>query len=233
MANITKPSDINKIWSASGDIISPSDTKITNGWAVEIPPRQWFNWLDNKQDQAIAHMNQHGIAVWDNTTEYQAGTSYVQGSNGNIYKALTTNININPTTDGGTNWSLLAILPRASAAQAQAQTDNNSLITPSLLSLAFQGTNQNKSISGYQKLPGGIIIQWGGGIPNASGNLQQTLPIAFPTSQARGTCSTQGESNPALHTSVFSLTTTNIDCRVRDGAGAASTAQIYWIALGY
>lgn len=99
MPNITKPSDINKVWSNAGDNLSPSDAKINGGWLTEIPPRQWFNWLDNKQDQAIAHINQHGIAVWDATTEYQANGSLVQGSNGKIYAAFVTNTNQNPVTD--------------------------------------------------------------------------------------------------------------------------------------
>lgn len=98
MANISKPSDINKIWSFTGDIIAPSDTKISQGWGIEIPPRQYFNYIDNKQDQAIAHINQHGIAVWDAVTEYQGNASYCQGSDGIIYKCLQTNVNQNPTT---------------------------------------------------------------------------------------------------------------------------------------
>lgn len=106
MAEILKPSDINKIWSSGGDIIPPSDTKIQTGWVVEIPPRQWFNWLDNKQDQAIAHINQHGISVWDNLTEYQVGKSYVTGSNGKIYVAVQTNTGNDPVTDGSnTYWT--------------------------------------------------------------------------------------------------------------------------------
>lgn len=99
MPNISKPSDINKIWSASGDILAPSDTKISQGWGVEIPPRQWFNYIDGKQDRAIAHINQHGIAVWDSVTEYQASASYTQGSDGNIYRAIQTHTNQNPVTD--------------------------------------------------------------------------------------------------------------------------------------
>ena len=106
MAEVLKPADINKIWSATGDILAPSDTKISQGWQVEIPPRQYFNYIDNKQDQAIAHINQHGIAVWDNTTEYQSGKSYVQGSDGKIYFALQTAANQNPVS-APTYWTPL------------------------------------------------------------------------------------------------------------------------------
>lgn len=105
MAEYTLPSDLNLQWASSGDILKPSDTKVQQGWAPEIPPRQWFNWLDNRQDQAIAHIAQHGIAVWSSTLEYQAGKSYVQGSDGLVYKALTTNTNVNPVTDVAGNWA--------------------------------------------------------------------------------------------------------------------------------
>lgn len=111
MAEINKPSDINKIWASAGDVLAPSDSKISTGWAVEIPPRQWFNYIDWKQDQAIAHINQHGIAVWDNTTEYQyslSGTkSICMGSDGTIYRAKQVNINQNPVTDvSDTYWEI-------------------------------------------------------------------------------------------------------------------------------
>lgn len=99
MTNFTKPTDINKVWSLIGDNLAPSDSKISSGWGVEIPPRQWFNWIDNKQDQAIAHINQHGVPVWDAVTEYQASSSFVQGSNGKLYFCLQTNTNQNPITD--------------------------------------------------------------------------------------------------------------------------------------
>lgn len=98
MSVINKPSDINKIWAEGGDKVSPSDVKIGTGWEVEVPPRQWFNWLDSKQDQAIAHINQFGIPVWDSVTEYQADKSYVQGSDGIIYLATQTATNQNPVS---------------------------------------------------------------------------------------------------------------------------------------
>lgn len=99
MAEFSLPTDLNLQWASSGDVLKPTDTKIQQGWQPEIPARQHFNWLDNRQDQAIAHIAQHGISVWSSTLEYQAGKSYVQGSNGKVYVAIQTHTNQNPTTD--------------------------------------------------------------------------------------------------------------------------------------
>lgn len=108
MAAISKPVDINKVWASGGDVLTPSDTKIASGWGVEIPPRQYFNYIDRKQDYAIAHINQYGVAVWDNVTEYQANKSYTQGpTNGTIYRCVSTNTNQNPETDvSNTYWQI-------------------------------------------------------------------------------------------------------------------------------
>lgn len=104
MPQINKPSDLNKVWSVSGVNTAPSDVKINNGFVVEIPPYQWFNYIENKQDQAIAHINQMGIPVWDSQTEYQAGKSQVQGSDGKIYRAFLTTTNVNPVGDSSGSW---------------------------------------------------------------------------------------------------------------------------------
>lgn len=102
MPLITKPKDINRIWASGGDKVAPTAQKIAQGWIREIPPHQWFNYTDNKQDQAIAHINQMGIAQWDAETEYQAGKSLVQGpTNGVVYRATQTAVNKNPEVDSG------------------------------------------------------------------------------------------------------------------------------------
>lgn len=99
MAEIVLPQNLSNIWASSGDVLKPSDGKILRGWDAEIPPRQWFNWLDNRQDQAIAHIVQHGIPSWDSTVEYQDDVSYCQGSNGLVYRCLQTHVNQNPVSD--------------------------------------------------------------------------------------------------------------------------------------
>lgn len=99
MPEISKPTGLSKAWARSGEKREPSDAKKDLGWVAEIPTYQDFNWLDGRQDEAIAHFNQHGIPVWDGGTEYISGKSYAQGSNGNIYAAVATSTNINPVTD--------------------------------------------------------------------------------------------------------------------------------------
>ena len=99
MPQITKPDTLNVVWADQGMKIKPEDSKILRGWVEEIPPLQFFNWLDSRQDQALAHINQHGIPVWDAVTEYQAGKSYVQGSDGTVYKCLSTNFGYDPISN--------------------------------------------------------------------------------------------------------------------------------------
>lgn len=97
----------NSVWAANGEKTAPTDAKINQGWVVEIPPHQYENWISNRQDQMLAHINQYGIVEWDSSTEYQANKSYAQGvTTGNVYRALTTNTGINPETDANNNWTI-------------------------------------------------------------------------------------------------------------------------------
>lgn len=105
MANITKPTGLDIIWAANGTKIDPGTSKVGIGWVVQLPPYEYQNWVDNRQDHAIAHFSQHGIPEWDVLTEYQGNLSYSQGSDGNIYKCLTTNTAKDPTNSlNGAFW---------------------------------------------------------------------------------------------------------------------------------
>lgn len=67
----------------------------------------------------------------------------------------------------------------ATTAEAQALTDALKALTPATLAGAFQGSNQSLADSGYQKLPGGLMFQWGGAtITNV--DTAYNFPIAFP-----------------------------------------------------
>lgn len=283
MAEINKPSDINKIWASAGDVLAPSDSKISTGWQVEIPPRQFFNYIDNKQDAAIAHINQHGIPVWDNVTEYQyslSGTkSICMGSDGTVYRAKQLNINQNPVTDtSDTYWEIafantgdfytqtqsdarylqksanlsdltntataranLSVYSQAqtytkteidakttvaSTAQAQAQASNTVLISALRLNEAFQGANQSLTSPGYQKLPGGLIIQWG---LLAAGSATLTFPIPFPNNTLSFNMTPNDSSTSASANIHYFGTLSNSGF----DRNASYTNAMRWLAIGY
>lgn len=94
MPDIIKPSGMNSRWAESGLKSAPDVSKIDQGWTVEKPPYQVQNWLDNKQDNFNAHVNQHGIPYKDDETEYQANKSYVVDPiSGIVYKCIITHVN--------------------------------------------------------------------------------------------------------------------------------------------
>jgi len=294
MAQILKPTNLSLTWASGGDVLNPGDTKYATGWQVEIPPRQWFNYLDNRQDTALAHINQHGVVVWDATTEYQEDKSYVQGvTNGAIYRCIQTHINQDPELDVGNVYWIIAFASAgdfytkteadglyltktqnladltntatartnlsvysqaqtytkaevdakttvASTAQAQAWASNTTLITPLRLAETFQGSNRSHVASGYQKLPGGLIIQWGqvsnGNI--GSGSLV-TFPLAFPTQVLSVvTGATNQASVSGIEVAyVGSVTTANflIYTQVQPQVGGSwvdGPVPAYWIAVG-
>lgn len=91
MADILKK-DMSVLWAATGDIVAPDDTKISDGWAVEVVPRQWWNWMQNRVDTNVAYALQKGLPEWDALTEYIGGKSYVQYA-GVLYKSILTGTN--------------------------------------------------------------------------------------------------------------------------------------------
>lgn len=233
MSEITKPSDLNTIWASGGDKLDPGTTKYQTGWGAELPPRQWENFVQNKQDQAIAHINQHGIPVWDNATEYQANKSYVQGSDGRIYKALTTNTNTDPVTDLGTNWEMLAITRMATATESQSLSSDSVVISPMSLKEAFQGANQLLSSSAArQDLPGGFILQTGRvDNTNAGTDIVVTFPKAFPNSLVSVQLTVTANTDTIV---VFSNATASQILGVRTFTGGVrATNGFYWTAIGY
>lgn len=67
--------------------------------------------------------------------------------------------------------------------QSQALSDSTTIISPNTLGQAFKGSNQSLLSSGYQNLPGGLIIQWGSfAVIDTITRYTITLPIEFPNS---------------------------------------------------
>lgn len=122
----------------------------------------------------------------------------------------------------------------ASTAQSQAQTSNYAALTPLRLFEAFQGGNQTKSSTGFQRFPGGIIIQWGtvssgtlaGG---ATGSVGQSFPYVYPNAcwMVTAECASNAiNCGPSWTNSAVTFSTRNL-------IGQSGIGDIGWISVGY
>jgi len=160
------------------------------GWPFDtLVDSAEFNELLYRYTTLVDIMDRQGVLGWSDQVDY-AVPAIAFGSDGLLYKALLAS---GPTTtardpiSNPTYWTPVAsaasetvagLLEIATAAEAQAFTANKAIDGAKLAS-AFQGANQSTSASGYQKLPGGIIVQWGTGSGTLGASV--TFPIAFPT----------------------------------------------------
>jgi hypothetical protein len=92
--------------------------------------------------------------------------------------------------------------------------------------------------TGYQKLPSGVIIQWGNVSSNAAGLVTWTLPIAFPNAIFVGVAnylnSGTGSSTSAPTARISSSSTKSIVYVICDSTtGVIGSAGVHVIVIGY
>lgn len=141
----------------------------------------WFN--DMQENMAFA-IEAAGIALEKGDPEQlrDAIIALVAGAVGTGGGAVPTTRLVNSTgllSGGGPLAADLTLdVPKASAVEILAGTIDTKAITPLGLATASASTLSN---NGYIKLPGGLILQWGGLTGSyAEGSVAVTFPIAFP-----------------------------------------------------
>lgn len=107
-------------------------------------------------------------------------------------------------------------------------TGNADTVTNGVYTTDFSGSNQSKSTSGYQKLPGGVTMQWG--VVNSTTDDDQTFtfPTAFATACVYVGIQFDGVSSGA---SVKTLTTTGFTMNRADSIDG--TEVLRYFAIGY
>ncbi len=184
---VVKP-DIQELWADGGAVTDPGAAKKLLGWIAEIPTHQVANFIENRQDNFLAHINCEGIAVYDVNTDYPID-GLAKGSDGQVYIGLTTpNVGNDPLllAPDWALWSSVIAAPPplattvlqgvdelATQAEANAGVLLQKIITPQ--TLANLNLGSLLLADGYVTLPGGVIIQWTKGF-----NSPHLLPIAFP-----------------------------------------------------
>ena len=89
--------------------------------------------------------------------------------------------------------------------------------------------------NGYQKLPGGMIIQWGSFSVSPTGGsvgtVDITLPVAFPAA-CRSVNALISTNDPSARSVGFDIGSTN-RTKIRFTYTSATINSIYWMAVGY
>lgn len=128
--------------------------------------------------------------------------------------------------------SYAGALEIATDSEARAYTANKA-IDGAKLATAFTGGNQSLGTSGYQKLPGGLILQWGITAVGTDATASITFPISFPSACIH--ISGAGDTN-AINGSGAGQTCPAFTGLSKTGCTLANdmTAQsVRWLALGY
>jgi hypothetical protein len=138
--------------------------------------------------------------------------------------------------DGST--AVKGILQLATSAEAQALTDALKAITPATLAAALQGVNQSLATSGYQKLPGGLILQWGAvsfSSGSSSTTISGTFPITFPSAcKSFSAVQFNGAAGGFLYFSGNALSTSGFSGNIVErGNYAFNAGSMYYVAIGY
>lgn len=135
------------------------------------------------------------------------------------------------------NDSRLGLVRLATTAESRAWTNTLVAITPNDYNEASKGTNQNLIANGYQKLPGGLIIQWGKlvGINYAQQTYRITFQVAFPNAFLNGSVSLcQNGYNSDVPSAIVlnTPTATYMDVGV-EYYTIQAVGDMFWIAIGY
>lgn len=93
----------------------------------------------------------------------------------------------------------------------------------------FTGSNQSLSASGYQKLPGGLIIQWGYVNDQST---TRNFPITFPTNCVSIVGNEVWDAYASGGEPVYVWVVSTSQFRIRQGS-IPNNANIYWQAIGY
>lgn len=205
-----------------------------------IPPSgQDMNGVLNGVTKAIQWLQAGGLPVYNATFSaaiggYPNGAILVNAAGTAFWHSTVDNNLTNPDA-GGANWTALGATSSLAWTAITGRPTALSAFTNDVGFLAlsnFSGSNQSLASSGYQKLPGGLILQWGTGT-DAGTAVLNTFPLTFPNACLVVQLT---HKSPSINTGLFEgavvdLAPTATGYYAYNGNGA--TAAHFFTAIGY
>lgn len=171
-----------------------------------------------------------GDVVADNRYDFlaQDGKQFV--GNASLIPANSTDVDDTRPLNATGCWVIKmfgAVTNAGAADAAQLATAYAQLASEKVNLASFVGTNQSLTTNGWQKLPGGLIMQWGLA-SMINGTVVVTLPIAFPSvhlmSTGHETTATASQT-AVVKANTLTLTTLEI--------AANAIGSFTWLSFGY
>jgi hypothetical protein len=130
----------------SGDMVQPIQTQIDGGWPPGYPPRQWANFLEFYETNAIRYYAQRGLTDWQTGELYQIDACVI-GDDGNTYKSLQNSNTGNTPSTSPTWWGLWGLTLAQIGAYLSAAPQRTSLGSNVAVSANTQTTILTKSVT--------------------------------------------------------------------------------------
>jgi hypothetical protein len=151
---------------------------VNQGWPfAKIVDSADFNQFLYLSSLMLQQLSAQGVLSWAPAVAYPVG-ALALGSDMQLYRCIQTSTNNNPTSSP-TYWTLAfsSSLSLASNAETQAGTLATKAVSPAGLASCFAAS---KAASGWQKLEGGLILQWAQGTNPGTAAQSIAWPIPFP-----------------------------------------------------
>lgn len=155
--------------------------------------------------------------------------------NTNLKKSVT----LGTSTSDTVTMNALLSAGGGTGTSGQVLKTNGTASSPSWSSLSgLSDFDKSLDANGYQKLPGGLILQWGfvgnGTAGNAGSSATVTFPIAFPSAVVNVQLAVvENDNSGATCARSNAISTTGFTWRTFAGASASSADRVYWLAIGY
>ena len=121
--------------------------------------------------------------------------------------------------------SIAGIIKISTTAQVSAGTDNTTAVSPAKLKELYTA-GSTKTQNGYQKLPSGVIMQWG--LFADAFTVNVTFPVAFPT-----TCASLQLTGGVGIVAVSVITSLSNTGFTAESVRESNNSPVYYLAIGY
>lgn len=245
--NITGGSVANSSISAAqitGSTISTSDIVLIAANTQIVSAEGAIQWLTTDKTLSVGDGTQAINMVNVSTAQTLLNKTLSTGSTwqGNTIPVTRGGTGATTFTSGGllrgNGASALSVASAADIVAAIGSTavqnaTNAATVTNGVYTTNFTGANQQIASDGYQRFPGGLIVQWGSYTAVASDARTVTLPLTFPTAGVFVIHTHSMTPNGHVPRAAF-VSTSQISLFADSFSGSANPSGVhYWLAIGY